>query len=215
MNYHSRVPLISGISVTGQAPNTGSFFTEYPENIHLFGVSFNTQLEATGIALQGELSYRPNQPFQVDDVELLFAGLSPLNVLLPQPYLRFNGDGTDTGGGPDVNSGSGRNPITQTGGFPTRFSWGYRLAMRADYNNIWGSPVNLSPRIAFNHDVNGITPGPGGSFLDGRKSVTIGAEANYLNQWVFDIAYTNFFGGGNYNLIHDRDFVQIAARYSF
>lgn len=277
LNYHSRLPLISGIAVTGQAPQTGSYFTEYPENIHLFGVSFNTQLEASGIALQGELSYRPNQPFQVDDVELLFAGLSPLNALLPQPYLRFisqlgqyapgeeirgyerhkiaqlqftgtkvlgpgnflgsdqlalvgevgfthvdlpdnlrfNGDGTDTGGGPDVNTGSGRNPITQVGGFPTRFSWGYRLAMRADYNNIWGTPVNLSPRIAFNHDVNGITPGPGGSFLEGRKSVTIGAEANYLNQWVFDVAYTNFFGGGNFNLIHDRDFVQIAARYSF
>ena len=277
LNYHSRVPLISGISVTGQAPNTGSYFTEYPENIHLFGVSFNSQLEASGIALQGELSYRPNQPFQVDDVELLFAGLSPLNVLLPQPYLRFisqlgqygpgeeirgyerhkiaqlqftatkvfgpgnwmnsdqlalvgevgftnvdlpdnlrfNGDGTDTGGGPDVNTGSGRNPITQVGGFPTRFSWGYRLAMRADYNNLWGTPVNLSPRIAFNHDVNGTSPGPGGNFLEGRKSVTVGAEANYLSQWVFDVAYTNFFGGGSYNLIHDRDFVQIAARYSF
>src|SRR5690606_28257464 len=26
---------------------------------------------------------------QVDDVELLFAGLSPLNALIPQPYLHF------------------------------------------------------------------------------------------------------------------------------
>ncbi|MEO8010090.1 MAG: DUF1302 family protein, partial [Dokdonella sp.] len=94
-------------------------------------------------------------------------------------------------------------------------SWGYRLAMRADYNNFLGTPVNLSPRIAFNHDVNGTTPGPGGNFVEDRKSVTIGAEANYLSQWVFDIAYTNFFGAGSFNLIHDRDFVQIAARYSF
>ena len=277
MNYHSRVPLISGISVTGQAPNTGSFFTEYPEDIHLFGVSFNTLLEASGIALQGELSYRPNQPFQVDDVELLFAGLSPLNVLLPQPYLRFysqlgqygpgeeisgyerhkiaqlqftgtkvfgpanwfradqiamvgevgftnvdlpdnlrfNGDGTDTGGGADVNSGGGRNPITQVGGFPTRFSWGYRLAARATYENAWGTAMSLSPRVAFNHDVNGNTPGPGGSFVDGRKSVTVGAEANYLSKWIVDLSYTSFFGGGSFNLIHDRDFVQVAARYSF
>ncbi|MCC6439940.1 MAG: DUF1302 family protein, partial [Rhodanobacteraceae bacterium] len=56
---------------------------------------------------------------------------------------------------------------------------------------------------------------PGGSFVDGRKSVTIGTEANYLNKWVFDIAYTNYFGGGSFNLIHDRDFLQLAARYSF
>jgi hypothetical protein len=277
MNYHSRVPLISGISVTNSSVTSGSYFTEYPENIHLFGVSFNTQLEASGVALQGEFSYRPNQPFQVDDVELLFAGLSPLNVVIPQPYLRFvsqlgqygpgeeirgyerhkiaqlqftgtkvfgpgnwvganqvamvaevgftnvdlpdnlrfNGDGTDTGGGGDVNSGVGRNPITQIGGFPTRFSWGYRIAARADYNNVWGTPINLSPRIAFNHDVNGTTPGPGGSFVEGRKSITIGTEANYLSNWVFDISYTNFFGGGSFNLIHDRDFVQVAARYSF
>lgn len=277
MNYHSRVPLISGISVTGQAPNTGSVFTEYPEDIHLFGLSFNTQLEASGIALQGELSYRPNQPYQVDDVELLFAGLSPLNVLIPQPYLRFysqlgqygpgqeirgyerhktsqlqftatkvfgpgnwfaadqialvgevgfnnvdlpdnlrfNGDGTDTGGGADVTSGGGRNPITQVGGFPTRFSWGYRIAARATYENVWGTPFSLAPRIAFNHDVNGTTPGPGGSFVEDRKSVTVGAEANYLSKWVFDLSYTNFFGGGSFNLIHDRDFVQVAARYSF
>ncbi|HMM68112.1 MAG TPA: DUF1302 family protein, partial [Dokdonella sp.] len=277
LNYHSRVPLISGVAVTNSSVTSGSYFTEYPENIHLFGVSFNTQLEASGVALQGEFSYRPNQPFQVDDVELLFAGLSPLNAVIQQPYLRFisqlgqyapgeeirgyerhkiaqlqftatkvfgpgnwvganqvamvgevgftnvdlpdnlrfNGDGTDTGGGGDVNSGVGRNPITQVGGFPTRFSWGYRIAARADYNNVFGTAINLSPRIAFNHDVNGTTPGPGGSFLEGRKSVTIGTEANYLSNWVFDIAYTSFFGGGSFNLIHDRDFVQVAARYSF
>ena len=277
MNYHSRVPLISGLAVTGQAPNTGSYFTEYPEDIHLFGLSFNTLLEGSGVALQGELSYRPNQPFQVDDVELLFAGLSPLNALIPQPYLRFysqlgqyapgeeiqgyerhkstqlqftatkvfgpgnwlgsdqlalvgevgfndvdlpsnlrfNGDGTDTGGGADVTSGGGRNPITQVGGFPTDFSWGYRLAAKATYENVWGTAVSLAPRIAFYHDVNGTTPGPGGSFVEDRKSVSIGVEANYLSKWVFDMAYTNFFGAGSYNLIRDRDFVQIAARYSF
>ena len=43
----------------------------------------------------------------------------------------------------------------------------------------------------------------------------VGAEANYLSKWVFDLSYTNFFGGGSFNLIHDRDFVQVAARYSF
>lgn len=277
MNYHSRVPLISGVAVTNSAVTSGAYFTEYPEDIHLFGLSFNTLLEGSGIALQGELSYRPNQPYQVDDVELLFAGLSPLNAVIQQPYLRFNsqlgqyapgeeiqgyerhkttqlqftatkvlgpgnwfrsdqlamvaevgfnnvdlpnnlrfnGDGTDTGGGGDVNSGVGRNPITQVGGFPTRFSWGYRLAAKATYENVWGTAVSLAPRIAFYHDVNGTTPGPGGSFLEDRKSVSIGVEANYLSKWVFDLAYTNFFGAGSFNLIHDRDFLQVAARYSF
>jgi hypothetical protein len=59
------------------AAATGQYLIEFPEDIHLFGASFNTSVK--GIALQGELSYRPNQPFQVDDVELLFAALSPLS----------------------------------------------------------------------------------------------------------------------------------------
>jgi hypothetical protein len=73
----------------------------------------------------------------------------------------------------------------------------------------------VSPRVAFNHDVTGITPGPGGNFIAGRKSITLGAEATYLNQWAFDVAYTNFFGAGDLNLIRDRDFVQFTAKYSF
>jgi len=56
---------------------TGRYIIEFPSDIHLWGASFNTSVK--GIAIQGELSYRNNQPLQVDDVELLFAALSPLS----------------------------------------------------------------------------------------------------------------------------------------
>ncbi len=77
------LPTVAGVS--GQvaqreflvAAATGRYLIEFPEDIHLYGASFNTSIQ--GIALQGELSYRPNQPLQVDDVELLFAALSPLS----------------------------------------------------------------------------------------------------------------------------------------
>ena len=280
LNYHSRLPLLSGTAVTSTNVNSGRYFAEYPEDIRMYAVSFNMPLEGPGVALQGELSYRPNQPLQIDDVELLFAALSPLNAVIPAPGLRFGsqlgqfapgqevrgwerhkvsqlqvtatkvfgpgnfvgadqislvgevgftniwdlpdpsvmryqGDGTDTGGGYDVTSGALRNPQTQTEGFPTSFSWGYRIAARADYNNAFGGAFTLSPRIAFNHDVNGISPGPGGNFIEDRKSVTLGAEANYLNKLAFDISYTNFFGAGALNLISDRDFVAFSVKYSF
>jgi hypothetical protein len=281
LNYHSRLPLLSGMSVStavlaGASPGrSAGFFVEYPEDIQMYGMSWNTTLPG-GIAWQGELSYRPNMPLQVDDVELLFAALSPLNSVIATPaarfcsqlnpgctpaafgqeirgwrrhevsqlqmtftkafssvlgaeqvalvgeigatevwdlpsqdVLRYEGEGTDTGGGFDVGDvvagypgstvllpGGLRNPLTQEGGFPTQFSWGYRVAARADYNNVFGTPITLSPRVAFNDDVNGITPGPGGNFLEGRKSATVGVEANYLNSWVFDLSYTAFFGGG-------------------
>jgi hypothetical protein len=35
------------------------------------------------------VSYRDNVPLQIDDVELLYAGLSPLNPLIPEEALRF------------------------------------------------------------------------------------------------------------------------------
>lgn len=281
MNYHSRLPLLSGYAVTTTSPNSGRYIVEYPEDIRMYGVSFNTTLGETGIALQGELSYRDNMPLQFDDVELLFSALSPLNAFIPAPgnrfisqlgsygpgdyvrgwerhevsqlqftltkafgpgnwlgaqqiatvaefgatnvwdlppadLLRYQGDGTDTGCGGDLlHGGALVNPVSQCDGFPTRFSWGYRLAARADYNNVFGSPFNVSPRVAFNHDVNGITPGPGGNFLEGRKSVTVGAEATYLNQWAADLSYTEFRGAGHLNLIHDRDFVSFTVKYSF
>jgi hypothetical protein len=71
--------------VTSQASNiatheyalTAGYFTEYPEDIKLIGLSFNTQLQWGGIALQGEVAYRQDVPLQFDDVELLFAALTP------------------------------------------------------------------------------------------------------------------------------------------
>jgi hypothetical protein len=71
--------------VTNQASNiatheyslTAGYFTEYPEDIKLIGLSFNTQLQWGGIALQGEVAYRQDVPLQFDDVELLFAALTP------------------------------------------------------------------------------------------------------------------------------------------
>jgi hypothetical protein len=62
---------------------TSAYVAEYPEDIDMFGVSFNTTLGTTGASVQGELSYRPEHPLQFDDVELLFAGLSPLDLLNP------------------------------------------------------------------------------------------------------------------------------------
>ena len=86
--------------------------------------------------------------------------------------------------------------------------------MRAEYNDAIG-PVTISPRVAWAHDVDGTTPGPGGSFVDGRKTLTVGLGFNYLNEWIFDLSYTSYMGGGRYNLLYDRDFFSASVRYSF
>ena len=56
---------------------TAGYFTEFPEDIKMIGVSFNTQMQKTGTALQGEVTYRHGVPLQFDDVELLYAALTP------------------------------------------------------------------------------------------------------------------------------------------
>ena len=93
MNYHSRTPLLSAIKGTATGVTTGgpfaaatgltgtaSYFAEYPENIRMYGVSFNTQ-GPMGIALQGEYSFRPNQPLQYASAEVILASLSGPNLL--------------------------------------------------------------------------------------------------------------------------------------
>jgi hypothetical protein len=98
MNYHSRTPVLSGQSgspttssttltsiVTGGPLNaaqngTATYFVEYPEDIKLYGVSFSTGIPG-GIALQGEYSYRPNQPLQISGAELVLATLGLPNVI--------------------------------------------------------------------------------------------------------------------------------------
>ncbi|MDB5969432.1 MAG: hypothetical protein JWQ90_1882 [Hydrocarboniphaga sp.] len=57
---------------------------EYPEDIDLYGFSFNTAFG--DISLQGEVAYRPNQPLQVDDTDLAFAALQNI-------FPRGNGTG--------------------------------------------------------------------------------------------------------------------------
>ena len=293
LNYHSRLPLISGYSLgddpngpafapAPSSPSTGGYFTEHPEDIDLYGLSFNTTINSLGISLQGELSYRPNVPLQIDDIEVLFAALSPLNALIPAPYdrfgsqlgdygpneyvrgwerhevsqlqftatklfgpseffgtdqitllgevgftnvwdlpdtdvLRYNGPGTDTGGGHSQETGgTSRNPVSDDSDrFATPFSWGYRLVSVFQYNSVFGSSWNLSPRLAFNHDVSGTTPGPGGNFIEGRKSWTIGISGTYLEKWSADVSYTGYSGAGIYNQLFDRDFAAVNIKYSF
>ena len=57
---------------------SGHYFLEYPEDIQLFGMSFNTVLGASGWALQGEYSFRRDAPLQRAERKVLEDGLRPI-----------------------------------------------------------------------------------------------------------------------------------------
>ena len=61
---------------------TGHYFVEYPEDIRLFGVSFNTELGATGWALQGEWSHRRDAPLQLAERKVFAEALAPVTECL-------------------------------------------------------------------------------------------------------------------------------------
>ncbi len=294
MNYHSRLPLImartgtqNALLVNGNYAASAKYFLAYPEDIKLLGLSFNAQLGSTGVALQGEVAHRMDVPLQIDDVEILFAALTPLRLLpaipqlaplrglggllaqtgqagaygfdqeiqgyrlydttqvqmtatrvfgrflgadqmvlvaegawnkvhdLPeQSVLRLEAPGTYTSGNP-IHQQAGVQPGTEpSSAFPTTSAWGYVVAGRFDYSNVIGA-INMSPRFSFAHDVNGVSPGPGGAFIEDRMALTLGLGFQYRINTEWDLSYTRYFGAGRYNLINDRDFLAANLKYSF
>jgi hypothetical protein len=272
--YHSRLPLLSGVSRTGPTTSarTASYFVEYPEDIKIYGLSFNTTVEWLDVAVQGEYSLKVDQPLQLDDVELLLAGLGAAGQISPLPgatlgnqYLRGwrrkDVDQMDIGltkiigphlgfdqmtvlfeaaymhvrdmESPEVlaydapttstlNAGTAALnastafglPVTPYSNYATSSSWGYKIAARETYNNVFGI-LTVEPTILFQHDVDGISPTPISNFLENRKQINAILGLNYLQAWSFDLGYSMFFGGGSQNLLTDRDYVDFAVKYSF
>ncbi len=317
--------LIAGGNVNNQASNlaaneyarTEGLFEEYPQNIKMLGLSFNTQIQKTGTALQGEVAYRHNVPIQIDDVELIYASLSPFETgiarLLGEPTtgpghcvpgsatpitgcnqlglyglgqvvkgyelkntwhfdvtatqvfanvfraaqavlvveagadyvpglesqlsggpegfgLRYDGPGTNLSGNPNLGGypefpavggqcqAGFPNPLGQClepgSQFTSKFAWGYVVAGRLEYDNVIGE-WNLLPHLTWSQDVTGVSPGPGGAFVEGRWASTVGLTATTHQRWELDVSYTNYGGATQYNLLNDRDFIAASVKFSF
>lgn len=93
MNIHSRLPLISGVTsvlpvvdgsgnplfgpgntapaFTGDQETSARYFIDYPEDLKIMGMSFATNVG--GVALSGEVSYKPDTPIQINGNEVIAA----------------------------------------------------------------------------------------------------------------------------------------------
>ncbi|WP_226666682.1 DUF1302 domain-containing protein [Microbulbifer aggregans] len=95
MNIHSRVPYVSAIRTTIPAvvgegapifvpsshPEAGAlsaynpgYVVSFPEDLKVYGLSFATNV--AGVALSGELSYKPDTPLQINGSDILNGALS-------------------------------------------------------------------------------------------------------------------------------------------
>lgn len=97
----------AGQSLTGALRlGTSQYQVQYPEDIRLYGLSFATTLR-TGTALQGELSYRPNMPMQLNGTDII---QSLLNIDGRSPLL---GEGLRTDRDSALFDGYRRKEMTQ------------------------------------------------------------------------------------------------------
>lgn len=99
-------------------------------------------------------------------------------------------------------------------GYPSALSWGYRIVALTTYEQILPR-ITLKPFILFSHDVGGISPGPAGNFIKGRKSVNALFEFRYQQSLSLGLGYQWFWGGGVYNTLSDRDYAQAFIKYQF
>jgi hypothetical protein len=289
LNYHSRLPYVSairtnfgvphpvaaaellgkigvpaylgtGLPLPGNLPFDGTYTVVYPEDLELFGLSYQTSVGTW--ALSGEVSYHPDMPLQINGNDLLAAFLgnsataSPAGAKLVgttagslingydefdvyqiqttaiQFFDRVLGasrlslaaeiGATYVEGLPDAtragNIRYGRATVFGSGaigedGYTTKFAWGYRARASLTYNDVFAG-VNLTPSLAWSHDVDGNSPSPGQQFNEGSKSISVGLGADYQNMYTANISYTDFFGG-DYNFMTDKDYLSLSLGVSF
>lgn len=97
---------------------------------------------------------------------------------------------------------------------PDRTSWGYVTEVGINYPDLFGSGVVVTPQLDFSHDVNGTAPNAM-PFVEGRKSLTTSLLFNYRERWKGGLQWVRYWGGGDNNLMADRDFLSGSLSYSF
>lgn len=97
---------------------------------------------------------------------------------------------------------------------PTKTSWGYVAEFGLTYANIFNSGWTMSPIVDWFHDVKGTSPNTL-PFVEGRKALAVALNFDYHNKAKVSVGYTTFSGGGNLNMMRDRDVLSANISYSF
>lgn len=106
-----------------------------------------------------------------------------------------------------------QNPTAQD---PDQFgddlAYGIRVVSQITYNDFFRG-WNFLPVVALFYDIDGIAPGLGQNFQEGKMSGLVGLRFSYLNQWLTELRYS--YEGGKYNPLKDRDTLSFTVSYTF
>jgi len=98
--------------------------------------------------------------------------------------------------------------------FATGFSWGYRIVSIIRYDSVLPG-LSIEPTLIWGHDINGNAPGPGGNFVEGRKTLNSTFQFRYKTAYSFNVSYQLFTGGGANHVLRDRDNLGFFLRIQF
>ena len=102
--------------------------------------------------------------------------------------------------------------------------WGFQMLHSLTYNGALFRVVNLSPYVALQYDVEGVSNEISPVFIEDRKALTLGLNFSYGSETITGgLSWTMYDGsnalvnegGGRLNNATDRDFIQANISYAF
>jgi hypothetical protein len=185
-----------------------SYALRYYEDIRGTAASFTTVIGDTNVA--GEVSYLDGTPMvnaagdpQRENLLKLQVGGTHVfgpSFLADDTTLTFEGFYAD---------------VTSTDAGDLRVddkAWGYSVLAEFSYNNVFQG-WDLKVPVYLKHDVDGIIREI--QVYEDAKVLSLGVTGTYLNNLSTNLAYSFYFGGGDDNLLQDRDHLALTLKYSF
>ena len=97
-------------------------------------------------------------------------------------------------------------------GYVTDDSWGYRIRLSADYNNVFDSGVTVTPSVFWAHDVDGVSMDP--TFIEDRQVLGLGLRFNYNKRYNLEMNYVDY-AEADFDPLFDRDYYSVSASVTF
>lgn len=161
---------------------------------------------------------------------VIIPGLPPLDVLqIDGPATVLHASAGADGSGADGSRQACANNVTcsyggdglrfnphqqDLTGYVDKLSWGYRMIGIIKYESVLPN-VSVQPTVILSHDVQGTSPGPAFNFVAGRKEADLLIETRYRASLSLGLGYSWYWGGGEANLLSDRDYAQAFVKYQF
>ena len=218
-------------SMNPAAGKLGEYYMVYPEDIHMVGISFGTQVGEVNVS--GEISERINAPL-VSSGAFDVTGTNKDNADNPAyaqgNSLHANLSAIYVTGGSALWQGATflgevgytdllRTTENESAADPSRDDWalGFRMTFEPAYYQVFPG-IDISIPLGLGYNVGAKSPVDlkfNGGGADHGGDFSIGVNLDYYQQWKFSLKYTDYFGDDPTQTLADRDFITFSVKRTF